>query len=166
MKFNQRQMIMLSELKKKLEKELKKDKEYTKLINRKKEIFNYIVAMKIGKNDETLLNKYGKIGEQIKEMEIQKTYELSIERKTRVKILGKIFWINKSKKEDYEDEFNKIVEDTNYKNKIKKRKDLFEKLSKKSKKYQELMYELESIETEISTMESEIIKKMLKGQNV
>lgn len=164
MELTHKQIIMLSVLKKKLKKELKNNEYYDKLKKRKVEIFNYIEAIKIGKNDGNLLNQYDKIGEQIKEIEIEKAFKVNLENRKNMKIRS-LLRCNGKGENNYYEEFNKIVEDSNYKTKIEKRKTLFLKLSKRSKKYQDLMYELESIETQIATIETELIKRYTDDLN-
>lgn len=158
MNFNQKTSIKFLDIKRKVEKETKKDLRYMKLIKRKEEILNYLNIMILNKEDKIFMEKYDKLGLQIKDIELQTAFEILTNNKKRKKIYKKL------KKEDEEDsyinQFNKIVEDSDYKSKILKRKEIFKKISKGSKKHEKLLYELESIETEIATIETEKIKRL------
>ena len=155
--------IMLSEIRKKVEKELKNNEYYKRLKNRKNEIVNYLVAMKIGKDDENLLKRYDRIGEQIKEIEFEKAFKITNNDDEKVSILDRILKRKREKEINYNYEFDKIIEDANYKAKIKKRREIFNKLGKNSKKYKELLYELESLETEMATIETERIRAYISN---
>ena len=171
MNLTRNETIMLSEIRKKVEKELKNNEYYKRLVNRKEEIINYLCAMKNRKDDGNLLRRYDRLGEQIKEMEFQKAFEITNnddDNNHKMNIVDKLFKrrrekVRNKKEIKYNDEFDTIIEDTNYKAKIKKRKEIFNKLSRNSKKYKEMLYELESLETEMATIETEKIRAYINN---
>ena len=64
--------------------------------------------------------------------------------------------------DEYNEKFNKIVEDTKYKEKLNSRNEIFKKITNTNKKEKDLLYELESIETEIATIETDKVKEYLQ----
>lgn len=157
MNFNHKPTITLLDIKEKVKKDLKKSEHYMNLKTRKEQIFNYIKILDMTKDENKLIENYDKINEQMKEMELQKAYEIVINNKKKKNVLNK-YKIQKEE-DNYDNQFNKIIEDTNYKNKMRKREVIFKKLSKKSNKFQALLYELESIQTEMATLETEKVKQ-------
>lgn len=172
MKMTQEENKQLMKIKKKVKQELKQDLYYNKLKERKDKIINYLKIMQESNEKKELINKYEKLGKQVKEIEIETAYKITIENKTEIEnqsktLLDKIKCkLSKKSKEmteeDYNKAFNKIVEDSEYKEKLKLRNEIFKKITNANKKQKDLLYELESIETEIATIETDKVKDYLE----
>ena len=172
MKMTQEENKQLMKIKKKVKQELKQDLYYNKLKERKDKIINYLKIMQESNKKKELINKYEKLGKQVKEIEIETAYKITIENKTEIEnqsktLLDKIKCkLSKKSKEmteeDYNKAFNKIVEDSEYKEKLKLRNEIFKKITNANKKQKDLLYELESIETEIATIETDKVKDYLE----
>ena len=62
----------------------------------------------------------------------------------------------------YSEQFNKIIEDSEYKEKIKIHNELFQILTNTNKEERDLLFKLESLETEIATIETEKIQEYIE----
>ena len=170
MEMTQEELNELKKIKRKIYQYLRKNSMYQKLIERKEKILNYLKLVKDSDEKKKLISKYEKIGKKIQEIELSMAYKIAIENKKKndeknnylIKIFNKL--LKKCLKNDtdsYNKEFNKIVEDSAYAKQIKIRNEIFQKLIKTNKKERELLYELESLEIEIATMETDKVKEYI-----
>ena len=153
----------LKEIKEKMKAKLKNDEEYINICNRKEEIINELQQLYNSNEKKELWNEYVNIGDLIKEEEIKKAYILtnSITNEKKgffEKIINKI---SKKKKtiKNYDEEFNTIIKEEAYKKNLKARKEIFKKLSSDKVKVNNLLYELESIDIQIATKETDKVKE-------
>lgn len=170
MEMTQEELNELKKIKRKIYQYLRKNSMYRKLIERKEKILNYLKLVQDSDEKKKLISKYEKIGKKIQEIELSMAYKIAIENKKKndeknnflIKVFSKL--LKKCLKNDtdsYNKEFNKIVEDNAYAKQIKTRNEIFQKLIKTNKKERELLYELESLEIEIATMETDKIKEYI-----
>lgn len=171
MEMTQEEMKKLIKTKNEVQKELKQDLYYNKLRERKEKILNYLKTVQESNEKKELISKYEKIGRKIQEIEIETAYKITISDKIqrnnqKKNLFNKIkYKLKKSKdinEDEYNEKFNKIVEDTKYKEKLKSRNEIFKKITNTNKKEKDLLYELESIETEIATIETDKVKEYLQ----
>lgn len=168
MQLNQDEKAKLALTKRKAKKELKKNKHYIELESRKNEILNYLNNKKT-KETKKLLEKYEELGEQVNKIEMETAFRITIkekENKSRGVLKNIIDKLTKKKEENqsYNKKFDEIAEDMNYKRKTKKHNQVFKELIKKFRKDKELLYELESIETEIATIKTEKIRECINNE--
>ena len=69
--------------------------------------------------------------------------------------------INKSDEQKYENKFNKILKETNYLEISKERSEVFRKLINLNIEDSSVLYKLDSLETEISTIETDALREYL-----
>lgn len=168
MQLNQDEKAKLALTKRKAKKELKKNKHYIELESRKNEILNYLNNKKT-KETKKLLEKYEELGEQVNKIEMETAFRITIkekENKSRGVLKNIIDKLTKKKEgnQSYNKKFDEIAEDMNYKRKTKKHNQVFKELIKKFRKDKELLYELESIETEIATIKTEKIRECINNE--
>lgn len=163
MKLSKEELTELLEVKKKVENELKGDKYYLKLGKREDEIIENLGDNKKLTECKKLLEEYKNVGEKINEIEINTAYKITIEEKERKEPKGFFAKLLKKEKEvvKYQSEFDKISEDVNYKKIVKRHNEIFKELIKMLRQKEELLYELESIETEMATIKTDKIREYL-----
>lgn len=167
LKLTQEELSELMKIRKEINKDLKQDEYYNNLLLRKEKILDYLSKNKSTNDKEKLLEKYEQIGNEIKEIEIKTAFKVLYDKMQKEKnknkiIKGIINKLNKKNENDeYTEQFNKIVQDENYKEKIKKHKEIFKKLNQNFKEESDYIYELDSIETELATIETEKIKEYI-----
>lgn len=154
----------LEGLKKKIKEELTKEEEYLNLQMRKEEIINNLKKSEANRYEaREILKQYEKIGYEIKEIELRMAYEVlkKEDKKVKKKFMGIKIGKNSKNENEYDEEFNNIVRDKNYKENIRIRSGIFSKMKKIFLESQNELYELESVETEIATMETDKLKELL-----
>lgn len=163
MKLSKEQISRLNKIKKEVEKQLQKDETYLKLDNREQEILKSLKDNKCIAESKKLLEEYRDIGKKINEIEIHTAYKITIketEKNVLINFFEKIISKNKGNSR-YQNEFNKISEDNDYKKIVKRHNDIFKQLIKKLRENEELLYELESIETQMATIKTEKIREYI-----
>lgn len=139
----------VNKIKNEIQKDLKDNLEYKNLYLRRKEIIKALKKIEQMEERKELLNNYEKTSDEIKDLEIEMAY----------KILNKL---NENEEEKFNKEFNKIVQDNKYKEQVKIQKNTFNKLIKKPNLESNLLYELNSIDTQIATIETDKVKEYIQ----
>ena len=162
MEMTQEELEKLVKIKDAIKRILKENQKYERLITRKEQILNYLITIQENEKKKEQIKEYEKIGNDIKEIEFQMAFKISMD-KTMNKQKNKK---NKCKKNDtvdkYSEQFNKIIEDSEYKEKIKIHNELFQILTNTNKEERDLLFKLESLETEIATIETEKIQEYIE----
>ena len=162
MEMTQEELEKLVKIKNAIKRILKENQKYERLITRKEQILNYLITIQEDEKKKEQIKEYEKIGNDIKEIEFQMAFKISMD-KTMNKQKNKK---NKCKKNDtvdkYSEQFNKIIEDSEYKEKIKIHNELFQILTNTNKEERDLLFKLESLETEIATIETEKIQEYIE----
>ncbi len=162
MEMTQEELEKLVKIKNAIKRILKENQKYERLITRKEQILNYLITIQENEKKKEQIKEYEKIGNDIKEIEFQMAFKISMD-KTMNKQKNKK---NKCKKNDtvdkYSEQFNKIIEDSEYKEKIKIHNELFQILTNTNKEERDLLFKLESLETEIATIETEKIQEYIE----
>ena len=103
------------------------------------------------------------IGNDIKELELKMAFDvLENEKNKRNKAFLGLIKKKKNNNDDYEQEFNSIVKDDEYRKLIKIRSGIFYKMKETFLDSQNQLYELDSLETEIATIETEKLKELFR----
>ena len=106
-----------------------------------------------------------KLDLKLREVEQQAAYIIAKEEKNngivKKSLLGDRKVANKLSEEEYNTKFNSLLKDTNYLNLMKQRSDVFKELSKINEEDKSVVYRLDSIETEISTIETDALREYL-----
>ena len=154
----------LENLKKKIKESLTKDEGYIELLEKKNRLINSLKQIEANRYEaRTLLEKYDMIGNDIKELELKMAFDvLENEKKKRNKAFLGLIKKKKNNNDDYEQEFNSIVKDDEYRKLIKIRSGIFYKMKETFLDSQNQLYELDSLETEIATIETEKLKELFR----
>ena len=158
----QEELEKLVKIKDAIKRILKENQKYERLITRKEQILNYLITIQEDEKKKEQIKEYEKIGNDIKEIEFQMAFKISMDKAMNKQKNKK----NKCKKNDtvdkYSEQFNKIIEDSEYKEKIKIHNELFQILTNTNKEERDLLFKLESLETEIATIETEKIQEYIE----
>ena len=162
MEMTQEELEKLVKIKDAIKRILKENQKYERLITRKEQILNYLITIQENEKKKEQIKEYEKIGNDIKEIEFQMAFKISMDKAMNKQKNKK----NKCKKNDtvdkYSEQFNKIIEDSEYKEKIKIHNELFQILTNTNKEERDLLFKLESLETEIATIETEKIQEYIE----
>ena len=162
MEMTQEELEKLVKIKNAIKRILKENQKYERLITRKEQILNYLITIQEDEKKKEQIKEYEKIGNDIKEIEFQMAFKISMDKAMNKQKNKK----NKCKKNDtvdkYSEQFNKIIEDSEYKEKIKIHNELFQILTNTNKEERDLLFKLESLETEIATIETEKIQEYIE----
>lgn len=165
MKISQREQKELKEIKNVVNEKLQKNANLKKLLMKKEEVINYLIMMKDTKENKGLIKKFNELDLKLREVEQQAAYIIAKEEKNngivKKSLLGDIKVVNKLSEEEYNTKFNSLLKDTNYLNLMKQRSDVFKELSKINEEDKSVVYRLDSIETEISTIETDALREYL-----
>lgn len=166
MEMTQEEINQLMKIENEIKKILKENDDYIRLNTRKEQILNYLITIQEEVEKKKLIKKYEEIGNAIKEIECQMAFKIATKRKRETKEKKKIMTgIKKKEKinfDKYSEQFNKIIEDNDYKEKIKIHNEIFQILTNTNKEERDLLFKLESIETEIATIETEKIQEYIE----
>lgn len=158
----------VDKLKEKIKKLLKNDEYYQELNLRRENIIDNLIKVENTNDRNELLLNYQRTGEEIKNLEIEMAYEIAKKmRKTNLKekpTIKKVFSrFNKDKKNcDFNEEFNKIIKDSKYKQEVKEHEETFKKLIERPNFESNLLYELNSIDTQIAIIETEKVRDYIQ----
>ena len=165
MKISQREQKELKEIKNVVNEKLQKNANLKKLLMKKEEVINYLIMMKETKENKGLIKKFNELDLKLREVEQQAAYIIAKEEKNngivKKSLLGDRKVANKLSEEEYNTKFNSLLKDTNYLNLMKQRSDVFKELSKINEEDKSVVYRLDSIETEISTIETDALREYL-----
>lgn len=166
MEMTQEELDRLMEIKNEIKRILKENQKYARLITRKEQILNYLITIQEEEEKKKQIKEYEEIGNEIKEIEFQMAFKIATKRKRETKEKKKIMTgIKKKEKinlDKYSEQFNKIIEDSDYKEKTKIHNEIFQILTNTNKEERDLLFKLESIETEIATIETENIQEYIE----
>ena len=165
MKLTQDEQTELMSIKDDVQKMLNENEKLKRLYVRKQQIINYLTLMTNTKENKDLIEEYNKLDVQLRGFEVEAGYIIAKEEQanTVVKksILGKKKRIERYDDDKYNDRFNEILKETEYSQIVKKRNKCFKELTELNNGYSYLLYELDSIETEISIIETDTLRKKL-----
>ena len=165
MKLRQCEQKELKEIKKRLKEKLENCEKFKKLQLQKEEIINYLILMGNTKENKELIKKFNELDSKLKDLEQQVAYIITKDEKNKEiqkkSLLGKLKVVNRLSEEEYNAKFNTLLKDTNYLNILKQRSEVFQELSKINKEDKSVVYRLDSIETEISTIETDTLREFL-----
>lgn len=164
MEMTQEELDRLMEIKNEIKGILKENQKYVRLITRKEQILNYLITIQEEEEKKKQIKEYEEIGNEIKEIEFQMAFKIATKRKTKEKkkIMKGIKKKEKINLDKYSEQFNKIIEDSDYKEKTKIHNEIFQILTNTNKEERDLLFKLESIETEIATIETEKIQEYIE----
>ena len=164
MEMTQEELDRLIEIKNEIKRDLKENQKYVRLITRKEQILNYLITIQEEEEKKKQIKEYEEIGNEIKEIEFQMAFKIATKRKTKEKkkIMKGIKKKEKINLDKYSEQFNKIIEDSDYKEKTRIHNEIFQILTNTNKEERDLLFKLESIETEIATIETEKIKEYIE----
>lgn len=165
MEMTQEELDRLIEIKNEIKRDLKENQKYVRLITRKEQILNYLITIQEEEEKKKQIKEYEEIGNEIKEIEFQMAFKIATKRKTKEKkkIMKGIKKKEKINLDKYSEQFNKIIEDSDYKEKTKIHNEIFQILTNTNKEERDLLFKLESIETEIATIETENIQEYIEN---
>lgn len=165
MKLRQCEQKELKDIKKRLKEKLENCEKFKKLQLQKEEIINYLILMGNTKENKELIKKFNELDSKLKDLEQQVAYIITKDEKNKEiqkkSLLGKVKVVNRLSEEEYNAKFNTLLKDTNYLNILKQRSEVFQELSKINKEDKSVVYRLDSIETEISTIETDTLREFL-----
>ena len=165
MKLRQYEQKELKDIKKRLKEKLENCEKFKKLQLQKEEIINYLILMGNTKENKELIKKFNELDSKLKDLEQQVAYIITKDEKNKEiqkkSLLGKVKVVNRLSEEEYNAKFNTLLKDTNYLNILKQRSEVFQELSKINKEDKSVVYRLDSIETEISTIETDTLREFL-----
>lgn len=165
MKLRQCEQKELKDIKKRLKEKLENCEKFKKLQLQKEEIINYLILMGNTKKNKELIKKFNELDSKLKDLEQQVAYIITKDEKNKEiqkkSLLGKLKVVNRLSEEEYNAKFNTLLKDTNYLNILKQRSEVFQELSKINKEDKSVVYRLDSIETEISTIETDTLREFL-----
>ena len=164
MEMTQEELDRLMEIKNEIKRILKENQKYARLITRKEQILNYLITIQEEEEKKKQIKEYEEIGNEIKEIEFQMAFKIATKRKTKEKkkIMKGIKKKEKINLDKYSEQFNKIIEDSDYKEKTRIHNEIFQILTNTNKEERDLLFKLESIETEIATIETEKIQEYIE----
>ncbi len=162
MKLNEKEqgelMIIINDVRRKL----KLNNKINMLYTRKRQIINYLELMNKDENNKKLMQEYNKLDMELKQLEFEAAYIISKSEKSNVIKLKKDLRKNNNadllNENMYEQKFNELLKDSDYSKIIKKRNWIFNELRKINIQYSEVLYKLDTIETEISTAETDALR--------
>lgn len=144
---------------------LKEKDEIKRLYEKKKQAITYLTLMCNSKENKDLINKFNKLDLKLKKLEEFAAYVIAKEEKENAVIKKTLFGekkiIKKFSEEKYDEKFNRLLKETNYPDITKQRRKIFKELVKLNKDDSSALYRLESIETEISTIETDALREYI-----
>lgn len=165
MKINQSEQKELKEALAKVENILDDNQKLKELYLKKEQSIKYLTLMNSSKENVELIKKFNEYDKKLRKLENEAAFLIAKEEKSNViikkKALGKKMIINKSDEQKYENKFNKILKETNYLEISKERSEVFRKLINLNIEDSSVLYKLDSLETEISTIETDALREYL-----
>ena len=165
MKISQREQKELKEIKNVVNEKLQKNANLKKLLMKKEEVINYLIMMKDTKENKELIKRFNDLDLKLRELEQTAAYIITKEEKSRQneksEFVGKKKMVEKLSKEEYEKKFNDLLKESNYLEMMKQRIKVFKELEKINNDDSSVLYKLDSLETEISTIETDSLREYL-----
>lgn len=136
-----------------------------KLYEKKNEAINYLTLMCNTSENKELINKFNKLDLTLKKLEEIAAYIIAKEEKSNAVIKKTLFGekkiIKKYSEDKFDEKFNKLLKETEYFELMKKRSKIFKTLAKINKNDSSALYRLDSIETEISILETDALREYI-----
>ena len=155
----------LKRIKNEVSEKLQKNLNFKKLQMKKEEVINYLIMMKDTKENKELIKKFNDLDLKLRELEQTAAYIITKEEKLKYNekkaALGKKKVLEKLGDEEYEKKFNNGLKETNYLEMMKQRSKVFKELVKINNDDSSVLYKLDSLETEISTIETDSLREYL-----
>ena len=144
---------------------LKENYEINRLYEKKRQAINYLKLMVNTKENKGLIDKFNKLDLELKKLEERAAYIIAKEEKENISFKKTLFGekkiIKKFSEEKYDEKFNKLLKETNYPDITRQRRKIFKELVKLNKDDSSALYRLDSIETEISTIETDALREYI-----
>lgn len=155
----------LKRIKNEVSEKLQKNLNFKKLQMKKEEVINYLIMMKDTKENKELIKKFNDLDLKLRELEQTAAYIITKEEKSKYneknELLGNKKTFEKLSKEEYEKKFNDLLKESNYLEMTKQRIKVFKELEKINNEDSSVLYKLDSLETEISTIETDTLREYL-----
>lgn len=162
MKLTHDELKELNLAKTNVKKILKENYKINKLYLQKQQVINYLTLMINTKENKDLINKFNKLDSRLKKFEEQAAYIIAKEERkntvTKKTLLGEKKIIKKYNEEKYNEKFNSLLKQMDYIEIMKQRSKIFKQLAKINNEDSSALYKLDSIETEISTIETDALR--------
>lgn len=133
-----------------------------RLYEKKRQAINYLTLMVNTKENKDLINKFNKLDADLKELEEIVAYIIAKEEKENLSFKKTLFGekkiIRKYSEDKYDERFNKLLKETKYFELLKQRSEIFKDLIRINSEDSSVLYRLDSIETEISTIETDALR--------
>lgn len=144
---------------------LKDNKKLKELYLKKEQIISYLTLMNNSKENKELIKKFNEYDKKLRKLEEEAAFLIANEEKANIVIkktmLGEKRIINKYDEQKYENKFNKVLKETNYLELSRQRSDIFKKLVKINLEDCSVLYKLDSLETEMSIIETDTLREYL-----
>lgn len=144
---------------------LKDNKKLKELYLKKEQIISYLTLMNNSKENKELIKKFNEYDKKMRKLEEEAAFLIANEEKANIVIkktmLGEKRIINKYDEQKYENKFNKVLKETNYLELSRQRSDIFKKLVKINLEDCSVLYKLDSLETEMSIIETDTLREYL-----
>ena len=165
MKISLSEQKELKRIKSEVSEKLQKNLNFKKLQMKKEEVINYLIMMKDTKENKELIKKFNDLDLKLREVEQTAAYIITKEEKSKYneknELLGNKKTFEKLSKEEYEKKFNDLLKESNYLEMTKQRIKVFKELEKINNEDSSVLYKLDSLETEISTIETDTLREYL-----
>ena len=165
MKLTKNEQKELNIVKNNIKSVLKEKYNIDRLYEKKKQAINYLTLMVNTKENKELINKFNKLDLELKKLEERAAFIIAKEEKLNTVIkktlFGKKKIIKKYSEDKYDERFNKLLKETEYFELIKKRSKIFKDLIRINSEDSSALYRLDSIETEISTIETGALREYI-----
>ena len=136
-----------------------------RLYEKKRQAINYLTLMVNTKENKDLINKFNKLDADLKELEEIVAYIIAKEEKENLSFKKTLFGekkiIRKYSEDKYDERFNKLLKETKYFELLKQRSEIFKDLIRINSEDSSVLYRLDSIETEISTIETDALREYI-----
>ena len=136
-----------------------------RLYEKKKQAINYLTLMVNTKENIELIDKFNKLDLELKKLEETAAYIIAKEEKENLSFKKTLFGekkiISKYSEEQYDEKFNRLLKETIYPDLMKQRRKIFKALTKINNEDISVLYRLDSIETEISIIETDALREYI-----
>lgn len=165
MKLTKNEQKELNIVKNNIKSVLKEKYNIDRLYEKKKQAINYLTLMCNTKENKELIYKFNKLDIELKKIEETAAYIIAKEEKENLSFKKTLFGekkiIKKYSEDKYDEKFNKLLKETEYFELIKKRSKIFKNLIRINSEDSSALYRLDSIETEISTIETDALREYI-----
>ncbi len=135
------------------------------LYEKKNEAINYLKLMCNTRKNKELIDKFNNLDLELKKLEETATYIIAKEEKENLSFKKNLFGekkiIKKYNEDGFDEKFNKILKETEYFELLKQRSEIFKELIKINNEDSSALYRLDSIENEISTIETNALREYI-----